>query len=88
MKVFGSSVEKILEIEGGGYLGSRHHGEPQAKIAALETQIQEMKQHLVSVMNSSALNGTPSLPPAPSSSSSTSNPPSALRPPVRFSQRE
>jgi len=58
--------------------------EPKAKIAALETQIKEMKEHLVSVMNSSASNnGNPSLPPAPSF-----NPPSGLRPPVRFSQRE
>ena len=58
--------------------------QPQTKIAALETQIKEMKEHLVSVMNSSASNnGNPTLPPAP-----PSNPPSALRPPGRFSQRE
>jgi len=57
-------------------------GAPQSKIAALESQIKEMKEHIVSGMSSQ---NTP-LPPAPTSSNST-NPPSALHPP-HFTQRE
>ena len=53
---------------------------PQTKIAALESQIKEMKEQIVSAMASRSV----SLPPVPPTST---NPPSALRPP-RFTQRE
>ena len=59
--------------------------EPSKKIAALQTQIEEMKNHLVSVMSSfSSSNASTNLPPYTDSSNSLN---SALRPP-RFSQRE
>lgn len=77
-------VEIRQKRKAGGKLNNSND-EPQTKIAALETQIKEMKEHFISVMSSSN-NGTRApLPPKPSSSN---NAPSALRPPARFSQTE
>ena len=53
----------------------------------LQTQIKEMKEHLISVMSSSNNGSRAPLPPKPSSSSNNNVPP-ALRPPARFSQNE
>ena len=73
---------------------SNNSEEPKSKIAALETQIKQMQEHLVSVMSSSSVN--PTLPPGltPRSNNDTNNSSnsngftSALRPPPRFSRRE
>lgn len=68
--------------------------EPKNKIAALETQIKQMQEHLISVMSSSSVNPTlpPGMPPQSNNninnSSNSNNSASALRPPPRFSQRE
>ena len=80
--------DECIEIRQKCKAENKSNDEPQSKIAAFETQIKEMREHLISVMNSSSNNTAPPLPPRPSNSSQNGSAPKALHPPPRFSQNE
>ena len=80
--------DECIEIRQKRKAENNSNDEPQFKIAALETQIKEMREHLISVMSSSSTDNAPPLPPRPSNTSQNGSAPSALRPPARFSLNE